>query len=129
MDAVLSGILATFVTLPIVGYIIVFIAAKQLTKRHKLAVKAAVDISTFFLIVSVHFLILAIWEQSFLWMIIVLLLLIAALFTVIHWRVKHEINFTLVFRGFWRFNFLLFLTAYIVLMAIGLIKRVSFFVS
>ncbi|WP_080846561.1 DUF3397 domain-containing protein [Cytobacillus gottheilii] len=129
MDAVLSGILATFVTLPILGYMIVFIVAKQLTKRHKFAVKAALDVSTFFLILSVHFLILAIWEQSYLWIIIVLLLLIAALFAIIHWRVKHEINFALFFRGFWRFNFLLFLTAYIVLMTIGLIKRVSFFVS
>lgn len=129
MDAIFSSILATFVTLPILGYILAFIILKQLTKRHKFAVKAALDVSTFFLIVSVHFLIVAIWEQSYLWVIVVILLLIAALFTIIHWRVKQEINFSLVFRGFWRFNFLLFVTAYIILMTIGLIKRVSFFVS
>ncbi|MBY0120803.1 DUF3397 domain-containing protein [Bacillus sp. S/N-304-OC-R1] len=129
MVSFFSSIIAAFVTIPLLGYLLVFILCKQITKKHKKSVRIALDVSTLLFIISVHYLILAIWEQSFLWVIFLLLLVLAIIFVLLHWKVKHEINIPLVFKGFWRFNFLLFFTAYIVLTVIGLIQSISLFVA
>lgn len=129
MVSFFSSIIAAFVTIPLLGYLIVFILCKQITKKHKKSVRIALDVSTLLFIISVHYLILAIWEQSFLWVIFLFLLVLAIIFVLLHWKVKHEINIPLVFKGFWRFNFLLFFTAYIVLTVIGLIQSISLFVA
>ncbi|MEH7122967.1 DUF3397 domain-containing protein [Bacillus sp. JJ1532] len=129
MISFLSSVIAIFVTIPLLGYFLVFIICKQVTRQHKKSVHMALDVSTFLFIISVHFLILAIWEQSFLWIIFLSLLVLAIIFVLLHWKIKHEINLLLVFKGFWRFNFLVFFTAYIVLTVIGLIQSVSGFVA
>ncbi len=129
MSSVFSSIIATLVTVPILGYLLVFIICKQWTKQHRRSVHLALDISTILFIISVHYLIFTIWQKSYLWVIILSMLFIAMIFVVIHWRFKQEINIPLVFRGYWRFNFLLFFSAYIVLIIIGLVKSVSSFVS
>ena len=129
MSSVFSSIIATLVTVPILGYLLVFIICKQWTKQHRRSVHLALDISTILFIISVHYLIFTIWQKSYLWVIILSMLFIAMIFVVIHWRFKQEINIPLVFRGYWRFNFILFFSAYIVLIIIGLVKSVSSFVS
>ena len=63
MELVLSGLVATLVTLPILSYMIIFIMAKKWTKNHRRSVQIAMDLSTIFFIVSVHYLILAIWDK------------------------------------------------------------------
>lgn len=125
MNTVFSSLIATLVTIPLLGYLAVFIISKQITKKHKKSVHIALDVSTFLFILSVHYLIIIIWDKSFLWMIILSLLITAVIFIIIHWRIKHEINMRVLLKGFWRFNFLLYLTAYIILMLIGLVQRVT----
>lgn len=129
MSSIFSSIIATFVTIPLLGYMLVFIISKQVTRQHRRSVHIALDVSTLLFVISVHYLILAIWEQSYLWVIILVMLFFAIIFVVIHWRVKQEINLPLVFRGYWRFNFLLFFTVYVVLIVIGLVQSVTSFVS
>ncbi|KAB2337408.1 DUF3397 domain-containing protein [Cytobacillus depressus] len=129
MSTFFSSIIAAFVMIPLLGYVLVFIICKQVTKQHKKAVHMALDVSTLLFIVSVHYLILAIWKQSFLWIIFLSLLIIAIIFVLLHWKIKNEINFALVIKGYWRFNFLLFFTAYVVLMMFGLIQSVNAFVA
>lgn len=129
MSSVFSAVIATLVTVPLLGYLLVFIISKQVTRQHRRSVHIALDVSTILFIISVHYLIVTIWNQSYLWVIILAMLVIAMVFVLIHWRVKQEINFPRVFRGYWRFNFLLFFTAYVVLVVIGLVQSVSAFVS
>lgn len=129
MSSIISFIIATFVTIPILGYLLVFIVSKQITKQHKKSVHLALDVTTLLCVISVHYLILTIWDQSFLWIIILSMLILAMIFILIHWKVKHEINISRVFRGYWRFNFLLFFTAYLVLTIIGLIQSVNQFIA
>ncbi|QED47439.1 DUF3397 domain-containing protein [Cytobacillus dafuensis] len=129
MSSIFSSIIATFVTIPLLGYLLVFIISKQVTKKHKKSVHLALDFSTLLFVISVHYLIVTIWNQSYLWVIILSMLVIALIFVLIHWKLKQEINFSRVFKGYWRFNFLLFFTAYIVLTLIGLIQSVSSFVA
>ncbi|MBT2687927.1 DUF3397 domain-containing protein [Bacillus sp. ISL-47] len=125
MNTVFSAFIATLVTIPLLGYIAVFIISKQITKNHRRSVHIALDVSTFLFILSVHFLIIVIWDKSYLWMILLSLLVTAVIFVIIQWRVKQEISLRIMFKGFWRFNFLLYFSAYIVLIIIGLVQRVT----
>lgn len=125
MSELIAFTIATIVTIPFLGYIILFIICKQLTKNHRRSVFMALDWSTLLLIFSVHSLIMVIWDQSFFWVILLVMLIIAVIFILIHWKTKPEIVFLTIFRGYWRLNFLLFFTAYIVLMVIGLVQSVS----
>ena len=129
MVSIFSSFIAAIITIPLLGYLLVFIICKQMTKQHNRSVRLAIDVSTLLFIISVHYLILAIWEQSFLWVIFLALLVLAIIFVLLHWKIKHEINLPLIFKGFWRINFLLFFTAYVILTAIGLIQRISLFVA
>jgi uncharacterized membrane protein (UPF0136 family) len=126
MPGIFSAFVAILITVPMIGYLAVFIISKQITGNHRQSVNLAIDFSTFLLVLSVHFLIVTIWGKSFLWLILVVLFGLAAVFVWIHWKYKEEIIMPKVFKGFWRFNFLLFFTAYIILVVFGLFQRLTF---
>ncbi|MGM0902606.1 MAG: DUF3397 domain-containing protein [Bacillota bacterium] len=125
MTGFLSVAAATLVTLPLVGYLLMFIFSKQLTKNHKRSVQRAIDFSTLLLIISNHFLIVVIWGKSYLWLILLILITLAIIFVLYHWKVRQEIEYTRVFKGYWRMNFLLFFFSYVVLIIYGIVQRVS----
>jgi hypothetical protein len=126
MPGIVSAFVAILITVPMIGYLAVFIISKQITGNHRRSVNLAIDFSTFLLVLSVHFLIVTIWGKSFLWLILVVLFGLAAVFVWIHWKYKEEIIMPKVFKGFWRFNFLLFFSAYIILVLFGLFQRLTF---
>ncbi|WP_223700327.1 DUF3397 domain-containing protein [Sutcliffiella deserti] len=124
MSNLFAGFFATIVTVPVFAMLIFYVCARYLTKNNKRSFHVAIDTSTFFFILSVHFLVINIWGQSYLWIILMLLVGIAALMVVTHYKIKQEINFRRVLKGFWRFNFLLFFFAYFCLTLLGVIKRI-----
>jgi Protein of unknown function (DUF3397) len=124
MSNIMSFVIATFVTVPIIGYIISFIIAKQITKNHRMSVRISVDISTILFILSVHFLIHAIWGISMIWAIFLVLIMVALTVVIVHYKVKEEIVMTKVVRGFWKLNFFIFSGAYFILVIYGMVKRV-----
>lgn len=125
MMSFLSVAAATLITLPLVGYLLIFILNKQITKNHKRSVQRAIDFSTLLLIISNHFLIVVIWGESFLWLIFLILIVLALIFVLYHWKVRQEIEYSRVFKGYWRMNFLLFFFSYLVLIIFGIVQRVS----
>lgn len=124
MSVFFSNIAAAFVTIPILGYILIFVISKTITKKHRLAVRIAIDWSTLLFIISVHYLIIAIWKISLLWVLLLLIILIGVVVAVLHWKLKEEIDYQKVFRGFWRFNFLIFFSLYTILLIIGLVQSI-----
>jgi hypothetical protein len=100
---------------------------KGITKNTRRSVHVALDSTTILFIISVHFLIETIWGKSLFWLIILLMILIAMVFVFVHWKVKEEIILKKVMKGFWRFNFILFLVAYISLTLYGLIQQALIF--
>ena len=123
---ILSSIYGVIVMFPVVGYIIAFIIAKVIIRNHKKSVLIAVDITTFIMLLSVHHLVKVVFNQSFLGMIILILLVIAAIFVLYIYKAKGEIELDKVFKSIWRIYFILFVIAYIVLMIIGIYKNISF---
>lgn len=125
MSALLSNIAAAFITLPLLGYITIFVITKQAFKQHRRAVKMAIDGSALLFVISVYYLILVIWDKSLLWLILVMLILIGAAVSVAHWKVRGEIDFPKIFRAFWRLTFLVFSFAYLSLLIVGLLKSIG----
>lgn len=129
MAEVLANIIAAFVTIPLFGFIVVYFIAKKMTKNNRRAVHLAIDWSTVLLILSVHHLILVIWHKSFLWFLLLIMILVALIFVFIHYKTKSEIEYKAIFKGFWRMNFLLFFSAHIFFAMLGLIQRINSFLS
>ncbi len=123
MKSILSTILTLFFAMPFLGFFLVFIVVKGLTKNSRKAMHTALDYSTILFIGSVYFLIDTIWGKSLFGIIILVLIIIAIFFVFAHWKLKGEIMLIKVWKGFWRFTFLLFFLAYITLTLYGLIVR------
>jgi len=124
MSGFLAGTFATIVTLPIFALIVFYYIAKAVTRNNKKSFHLAIDASTLFFILAVHFIIIIIWETSLFSVILTVLLIIATVMVLTHYKIKEEIHFKRVFKGFWRLNFLLFFLAYFCLLTFGIIKRV-----
>jgi hypothetical protein len=124
VEHVVSGLVATLVTLPILSYIVFFIVAKKWTKNHRRSVQIAMDLSTVFFIFSVHYLIIAIWDIHLFWMIMLIVLAIACIVVLVHYKIKQEIVFEKVLKGFWRLNFAFFFCMYFLLLFYGVIIRI-----
>lgn len=122
MNSFISSIITIFLTMPLLGFFMIYILNKLITKNTRKSFHKALDYSTILFILAVHFLLITIWEKSFFWWIFLVLILIAMVFVVINWKVKGEIVFTKVFKGFWRFNFLIFFLAYISLTIFGILQ-------
>ncbi|OIK14044.1 hypothetical protein BIV60_13095 [Bacillus sp. MUM 116] len=123
MITILSTILSVFFVLPPFGFIAAYMFFRFLTKNKRKSVHKALDFTTVLFIIAVHFLILTIWGKSFFWIIIVIMIFIAMTFVVVHWKIKGEILFGKLLKGFWRCNFVLFFLAYMALTFYGLIHR------
>jgi hypothetical protein len=124
LSSFLAFLLATMITLPILGLILIFITSLKVTRNKKRSLHLSIDITTVLFIFSVHTIAFVIWEQSFTWIILTIILLTAMGFVVLHWKVFEEIQLKRVFKGFWRFNFLLFGLSYFGLTIYGLINRI-----
>ena len=123
MEFVLSAFIATLVTLPIVGYLIVFVVTKQWTKNHRKAVQYGINSSVLLLIVSVHFLIQSILGISLLWLVISVALLLSIVVVLVHLRFKEEIQYAKLLRGMIRLNAFVFSLSYLVLVVVGITKN------
>ncbi|RDI47560.1 DUF3397 domain-containing protein [Falsibacillus pallidus] len=120
MGAFFSNVAAVFIIMPFLGYLAAFILIKQFSKNHKKAVHSAIDFTTFLLFLSVHYTIVAIWKESYIWLLCLFALSVGVVFVVIYWKAKGEIIFAKVLKGYWRLNFVIFIILYIVLLIYGL---------
>ncbi|WP_027408235.1 DUF3397 domain-containing protein [Anoxybacteroides tepidamans] len=125
MGNLIAHVTAAFVTMPLFAFFVIYLLARKLTNKKKKSFYAAVNISTLFFMIAVHFLIVAIWGKSYLSAIIIFLLVVNMLFAVGYWRRKGDLHIAAVFRLFWRFSFLLFFFAYFGLLSYGIFVRVS----
>ena len=124
MDSLLAGLIATCVIMPIVVYMTVYTITRQMLKNNKKAVRLSADTTTIFLIMAVHYAVIALFEHSYLWVIMIILIIIASSVLFMHYKVREEVDLKRVFTGFWRASFLLFSAAYFLLALIGIVERI-----
>ncbi|KUP08565.1 hypothetical protein Q73_05065 [Bacillus coahuilensis m2-6] len=63
---IFSSVLAIFFVLPFISYLVLFPLLYQLTKNRKKTFHITIDVMTIMIILSVHFIILSIWKESYL---------------------------------------------------------------
>ena len=123
MSTILASLFATLVTLPLLTMIVIYFISRKITRSNKKSFHYAIDFSTVFFILSVHYLIVTIWDKSFFLILTSILLVIGIFIVIVQYKVREELDFTRVAKGFWRLNFLLFFVAYFCLSLYGIIKR------
>ncbi|WP_018921353.1 DUF3397 domain-containing protein [Salsuginibacillus kocurii] len=120
MGEAVAFILATLLTVPLLLFYFIYIISVKIHKQKKRALLHAADGSTIFFMGAVYVLVSAIWNYSLLWLFVLLLLVVASLFTWVHWKKYEEISLRHMLMGVWRFQFLLFFSAYVLLSFVGL---------
>ncbi|TYR82627.1 DUF3397 domain-containing protein [Priestia megaterium] len=124
MGNIVAGIFATFVTLPIVGFFILYIVLGRVTKNKRKAVHVSTYVTTVFLIISAYYFTNEMFNQSFLWLIVLILIIVAMIVMTVHWKVKKDLEMKRIAKGFFRMNFILFLIGHVVLVVSQLIRQV-----
>ncbi|MCH1623886.1 DUF3397 domain-containing protein [Fredinandcohnia quinoae] len=124
MVNLLAGFTATIVTIPLIGFVMIYFISKVWLKDNRKSLFISVDITTVLFIIAVHFLLLIIFGKSFFWLIFTVLVLSVLSFGYLNWRMSHKIDTFRILKGFWRFTFLLFFLAYFILFISGLLQRI-----
>lgn len=124
MDSLLAGLIAACVIMPVIVYMIVYILSRKKFKNNKKALRLSADATTLFLIMAVHYAVIALFEHSYLWIIMITLILLASIVLFMHYKVREEVDLKRVFTSFWRAAFLLFSIGYFLLAVIGITERV-----
>ncbi|MFS0823714.1 DUF3397 domain-containing protein [Bacillus sp. 1P02SD] len=119
-----AGIAATFVTIPLLGFILVYLISRFIIKNTRKSFFLSVDVTTVFFLIAVHYLLLVIVGKSLLWLILLILLMTVLFIGYITWRKSHAIETVKVLRKSWRFVFLASTVAYFLLLLIGLVQRI-----
>lgn len=122
---ILSSIYGIIVIFPLVGYLIAFVALKLALNNHKKAVFLAIDITTLIMFFSIHHLVKVIFNQSYLWLIVIIMLFFAAIFVLYVYKTKGEIVYEKIFKSIWRMYFIILLVAYILFMFIGIFQTIT----
>jgi hypothetical protein len=124
MTALFSGLLATIVTIPFLGFAIIYFVSTKMIEDKKRSIKLAADGSTIIFIISVHFIVHEIWQQSYLWLILIVILVTAIAMAFLQRSLYEDIHVLKLVKGIWRVNFLLFVLVYILLFTYGLTTRI-----
>ncbi|MCR6111229.1 DUF3397 domain-containing protein [Bacillus sp. A301a_S52] len=124
MAEVTAVITATLVTAPLLGLYIFYLIMVKLSRNKQRSFKLAVDVTVLLFIVSVYFMVYEIWGLRMGWLIAMFFLLTAIIFTFVHWKNYEEIDIKRVFKGVWRFQFVVFFLLYFIIIIYGLFNSV-----
>lgn len=119
----IADLFATVVTLPVLGWILIYVFTLKMTGSKKRAVRLSADLTTFFFIFSVYFISHEIWHVFFGWLIIAILAITLLFFAYLRWSLMEDLVIKKIIKAMWRFNFLFFGLAYFVLFLYGIFTR------
>ncbi|WP_311769470.1 DUF3397 domain-containing protein [Listeria grandensis] len=120
----LTNVTAFVIIAPVLIFTLTFMATQYMTKRTPKAIRRSADVTTFFLILAVHFFMIVLFDQSFLLYILLFLFLVGIVFVAMYAKSQGDINFRKVIRGYWRICFFAFAILYLLLFVIGLAKSI-----
>lgn len=123
-----AALIATVVTIPALGWYLIYITTVKWTKQKRKAIRWASDYSTVLFIAAVYFILQQLWEPTSIWLVLALFFSIAITFTIIYWNVMDDFYASKLLKGVWRLNFIVFVMIYILLSGVGLIQSIFSFV-
>lgn len=116
--------LAAILTMPIPFLIIFYLLSRKWNRYKRKAVHQTANFSAPVFILSVHVLLMVLFNRSFLSYIVISLLILLGLSMVMQYKLHAELQLRRAFKGFWRVSFILFTFLYISLALYGLIARI-----
>ncbi|MDQ0206455.1 DUF3397 domain-containing protein [Alkalicoccobacillus murimartini] len=128
LTGTLAGFIATVITVPVLGWYLIYITTVKLSKHKPTAIKVASDVSSILFMVAVYYIMAQLWSDTSIWLIFALFFAVAFAFTIIYWKVMDDFYASKLFKGIWRLNFLLFVAIYILLSGYGLLRSIFYFV-
>ncbi|MFC4557008.1 DUF3397 domain-containing protein [Virgibacillus kekensis] len=126
MMNLVSYLIGFILTAPVIVTLLVYFAAGKLSKSRWRAVHKAVNWTTGLYIISVCILLEVVFNNSYVGIVMVLLLGTLAAIVILQWKMYTEVIFKNVFKIFWRFSFLLFAFLYIFLVFYGITEQLFF---
>ncbi|MED3646119.1 DUF3397 domain-containing protein [Halalkalibacterium halodurans] len=127
MTNALVWLVATVITVPFIGWYLVYIVVVKWTKNKRRSVRLASDFSTLLFMLGVYFILKSMWTNMSIWIILAVFFLIAMFFTYMHYKVAEDIYIRKLARGIWRLNFLFFFILYFLLSGVGLVVNIMKF--
>lgn len=120
----IAWFISFFFALPLLGLLFFLVTLRLLIKNKKKAFFMAIDLSTFFFIISVHFHLSVIFEQSFLIFIIVGLIMAIMIVYYLEYRRLNKPSFIRASKRVWRLSFLFSFASYFILTVFGIIDGI-----
>lgn len=116
----------TLSLIPIIPFLIVYFIGRRLKKDKKKTFMLAMDVTTFFLLLSVSALFNNLFNNGFGFYLILLIVLISTgLIGGAQNRLKGKVDGKRLFRAVWRLSFFFMSAGYLLFMFVGLIKYIS----
>lgn len=122
MAQFITGIFATFATVPFLSFFVIYLIALIKTKSKKESVQWAIHITMVLLLFSIGGMARTITgSTALLWWLIVIVLLFGGLLAYLQWKKRQIILLGRLLRSVWYLAFFLFMITYIILIPIGII--------
>ncbi|MEK4238932.1 DUF3397 domain-containing protein [Paenibacillus sp. FSL H7-0714] len=122
----LMNSVGTLSLIPIIPFLIVYFIGRGLKKDKKKTFMHAMDVTTFFLLLSVSALFNNLFNNGFGFYLILLIVLISTgLIGGAQNRLKGKVDGKRLFRAVWRLSFFFMSVGYLLFMFVGLIKYIS----
>lgn len=120
----LSNLFAFVVTLPFVGFLLLYVGFYLYFENRRSAIRWSMDITTFFLILSVSIMYYKIFSSSFgFWLIFLLFLVLLGLIGGLQNQIRGTIHLAKMLRGAWRLGFVFLAFGYVLLFVWGISKN------
>lgn len=119
MGGFINWIISILITLPIISLFLLYIIIRIFIDNKRKSILLTIDLSTIFFILSVHFHLITIFDQSFLLYIVMGIACLLLFFYYADKRKSKSPSIKKVIRITVRFSFLLFVSFYIVLTVCG----------
>jgi hypothetical protein len=124
MIEIMKWMISFAFAIPLVNLVIFFLILRVVVKNKKKSILWTVDLSTLFFIVSVHFHLITIFEQSFLIYIILGLLCLSTLVYYQEYNRSNPPSLTIVTKKVWRLSFIFFFISYLILTLYGILSGI-----
>jgi hypothetical protein len=124
MIEIMKWMISFAFAIPLVNLVIFFLILRVVVKNKKKSILWTVDLSTLFFIVSVHFHLITIFEQSFLIYIILGLLCLSTFVYYQEYNRSKPPSLTIVTKKVWRLSFIFFFISYLILTLYGIVSGI-----
>lgn len=120
-------LLAIIIICPILAFIAVLLVCRKLRLNKYKAIGFAADITTGLLVFSIPIAMQGLWDIDVMVPMLIVVLMIAIIFTYIDWRTKKEVEVKPLLKKIWRLYFLLFSMTYFIIWVVGITHSVMIF--